>query len=63
MVADVASKLYYEENFDKKERSIIKLQKCMERAMEQVCNNHHSTFCKHLLVCDATVGLSFLKEI
>ncbi len=28
-----------------------------------MCKDHHSTFCKHLLVCDATLGLGFFKEI
>jgi hypothetical protein len=40
---------YIMRRFLTKERSIVKLQEC--------------TFCKHLLICDATLGLGFLKEI
>jgi hypothetical protein len=35
----------------------------MDRAMEQVRKDHYSTFCKHLLVCDISMGSDFLKEI
>jgi hypothetical protein len=34
MVADVFVKLYCEENLNNRERSIVKLQECMERAMD-----------------------------
>jgi hypothetical protein len=56
-------KLYYEEILDNGDKSIVKLQKRMERAMEQLCNDHYSTFCKHLHVCDLAFGPSFFKEI
>jgi hypothetical protein len=35
----------------------------MERAMEQACKDHYSTFCKHPPISDLALGLSFLKEI
>jgi putative hemolysin len=31
--------------------------------MEQVRKDHYSAFCKHLLVCDLSLGVDFLKEI
>jgi hypothetical protein len=60
---DVVLKLYYEKIFDNGDKSIVKLQEQMERAMEQVCKDHYFTFGKHLLVCDPALGLNFLKEI
>lgn len=35
----------------------------MEKAMELVQNEHYFAFCKHLPVCDLTLGLDFFKEI
>jgi hypothetical protein len=55
--------MYYEEVFDLGKRSTTTFQKCMEKAMEQVRKNHYSTFYKHILVCDPTLGPNFLKEI
>jgi hypothetical protein len=59
----VAVKPYYEEIHDPIKRSTTTLQKCMEKVMEQVRKDHYSPFCKHLLVCDPTLGPNFLKEI
>jgi hypothetical protein len=59
----VVVKLYYEEIFNPMKRSITKLQKCVEKVMEQVWKDHHSTFYKHFPVCDPTFGPYFLKEI
>jgi hypothetical protein len=63
LVANVAIKLYYEEVPDPRKRSTPTLQKCMEKVMEQVRKDHYLAFCKHLLVCDPTLGPNFLKEI
>ncbi len=41
--------------------SIVKLQECMERAMEWVCKDHYSTFCKHPPISDLALGLNFLE--
>jgi hypothetical protein len=41
MVADVFVKLYCEENLNNRKRSTVKLQECMERAMEQVHKDHY----------------------
>jgi hypothetical protein len=35
----------------------------MERAMEQVKKDHCSAFCKHLPICDPSLGANFLREI
>ncbi len=35
----------------------------MEKAMELVRKEHYFAFCKHLLICDPTLGLDFFKEI
>jgi hypothetical protein len=52
-----------DEKIPNQERSTIKLQEHMEKAMEQVRKDHYFTFCKHLLVYDLALGSSFLKEI
>jgi hypothetical protein len=59
----VAVKLYYEKIPNPMKRSTNKLQKRVEKVMEQVWKDHHSTFCKHLPVCDPTFGPYFLKEV
>jgi hypothetical protein len=59
----VAAKLYYEEVLGPTETSTTKLQEHIEKAMELVQKEDYSTFCKHLLVCDPTLGPYFLKEI
>ncbi len=56
-------KLYYEEVFNPTKRSTFKLQEHVEKAMELVRKEHYFTFCKHLPVCDLTLGLNFFKEI
>jgi hypothetical protein len=35
----------------------------MERAMEQVRKDQYSTLCKHLPICDPSLGVDFLREI
>jgi hypothetical protein len=59
----VVVKLYNEEVLDLTERSTCKLQEYMEKTMELVWKEHYYAFCKHLLVCDPTLGPNFLKEI
>jgi hypothetical protein len=59
----VVVKFYYEEVLDPTERLIAKFEKHMKKAMELVWKEHSFFFCKHLLVCDTTLGLDFLKEI
>jgi hypothetical protein len=63
MVMDVVVKLYYEEILDNKRKSTVKLQECMERAMEQVHKDHYFAFYKHLSMCDHGLGPIFWKEI
>ncbi len=62
-IGDIAIKLYYEEFFDTQDRSPLRLQEQMERAMKQVMKDHYLAFCKHLLVCDPSMGADFLNEI
>jgi hypothetical protein len=59
----VAIKLYYEEVLNPIERSTTKFQEHMEKAMELVRKEHYFVFCKHLPICDPTLGLDFFKEI
>jgi hypothetical protein len=59
----VVVKLYYEEIPNPAERSTCKLQERMEKAMELIQKEHYFAFCKHLLVCDMTLGPYFFKEI
>jgi hypothetical protein len=35
----------------------------VERAMEHVKKEHYSAFCKHLPICDPSLGVDFLREI
>jgi hypothetical protein len=56
-------KLYYEKFPDIRNCSPLKFQEQMKRAMEQVRKDHYSAFCRHLLVCDISMGSNFLKEI
>jgi hypothetical protein len=35
----------------------------MERAMDQVRKDHYSAYYKHLLICDPSLGVDFLKKI
>ncbi len=55
--------MYYEKFPLEVDCSPIKLKEWMEKAMEQVKKDHYFVFCKHLLVCDPTFGMDFLKEI
>jgi hypothetical protein len=63
MAMDVVVKLYYEEILNNKKKSIVKIQECMEKAIEQVRKDHYFVFFKHLSMCDLELGLDFLKEI
>jgi hypothetical protein len=54
-------KLYCENGIEEDDRSPIKLQELMEKAMEQVRKTHYSTFYKHLpIICDLVLGPKFL---
>ncbi len=55
----MAIKLYYEEVLDEKLRSPSILHALMDKAMDQVQKDHTSTFTKHLLVYDPTLGPKF----
>jgi hypothetical protein len=57
---DVVVKLYYEKFPNTRDHSPLRLQERMERTMEQVRKDH---FCKHLLVCDPSLGAYFKREI
>jgi hypothetical protein len=46
---DMVVKLYCENGLEEDDRSPIKLQELMEKAMEQVRKTHYSIFYKHLL--------------
>jgi hypothetical protein len=35
----------------------------MERTMEHMKKDHYSTFCKHLSICDPSLGVDFVREI
>jgi len=59
----VAAKLYYEDVPNPIERSTTMLQEHKEKAMELVQKEDYLTFCKHLLICDPTLGPYSLKEI
>jgi hypothetical protein len=63
LTRDVAIKLYYEEFFNIRNNSPLKLQKWMERAIKHVRKDHYSAYCKHLLVCDPSLASNFLMEI
>jgi hypothetical protein len=57
-------KLYYEEFPNVKDCSPLKLHKQMDhKAMEQVRKDHYLAFCKHLPICDPSLGTCFLREI
>jgi len=45
------------------DRSLLRLQEQMERTMEHVGKDHYLAFCKHLPICDPSLGVDFLKEI
>ncbi len=60
---NVDIKLYYEKMPKNWEHFQVKLQKWMEKVMEQVWKDEYFAFCKHMLVCDFMFGHDFLKEI
>jgi hypothetical protein len=52
-ITNMAVKLYYEDCKNVR----------INRAMEQVKKKHYLTFCKHLPVCDSSLGIESLQEI
>jgi hypothetical protein len=56
-------KLYYEKMLKNWEHFQVKLQKWMEKVMEQLRKDEYFAFCKQMLVCDFMFGHDFLKEI
>ncbi len=60
---NVVVKLYYEEILNEKLRPPSKLHALMDKVMDRVQKDHTSTFMKHLLVYDPTIGPKFLKHI
>jgi hypothetical protein len=63
IVVDIVVKLYYEEVLDEKLRPPSKLHALMDKVMDQVQEDHTSTFTKHLPICNHPFGFEFLKYI
>jgi hypothetical protein len=53
-------KFYCEDIPQEGDKSPIKMQELIEKAMEQVRKEHYLAFCKHLLVCDLGFGIEHL---
>jgi hypothetical protein len=41
----------------------MKFQEQMEKTIDEVKKDHYLAFCKHLPICDPSLGLDVLKEI
>jgi hypothetical protein len=55
--------MYYKEVLDLSQRSASKMKMFMEKAMEHIRKEHLTTFTKHLLGCDPSLGLKFFRHI
>ncbi len=60
---NMAIKLYYENVPQEGDKSHAKMQKLIEKTMEQMRKEHYLAFCKHLHVCNPSLGIKFLQEI
>jgi hypothetical protein len=60
---DMVVKLYCGNVPHEGDKSPTKMQKLIEKAMEQMRKEHYLAFYKHLLVCNPSLGIEFLQEI
>jgi len=63
VVIDMALKLYCEDIPQEGDKSPVKMQEFIEKAMEHVRKEHYLAFCKHFPIYDPSLGTKFLQEI